>query len=303
MRHFVLFLMIIFISYAQAGYSQISKTDSTLIKNRKTVLYTSTGVIYTTSMTGLYFLWYKDYPTSNFHFFDDNDEWMQMDKVGHFYTSYSVGLLGIDALRWSSVKPKKALWIGGIAGLVFLTNIEVFDGFSSNWGFSNGDMAANLLGASALISQELLWKEQRIRIKFSFMPSQYSRYNPELLGSNFSQNIIKDYNGQTYWASINIHSFLSPTSSFPKWLNLSLGYGAEGMTGATFNPKELNNEPIPEYQRYRQYYLSLDVDLTKIRTRSLLLKKVFYAINFIKIPSPTFMITENGNVRFYPIYF
>jgi hypothetical protein len=40
--------------------------------------------------------------------------------------------------------------------------------------------------------------------------------------------MLKDYNGQTYWLSVNLHSFYKG-SKIPKWLNLAIGYGANGM--------------------------------------------------------------------------
>ncbi len=35
--------------------------------------------------------------------------------------------------------------------------------------------------------------------------------------------MLKDYNGQTYWLSFNVASFLPTNSGFPYWLNMSLG--------------------------------------------------------------------------------
>ena len=46
--------------------------------------------------------------------------------------------------------------------------------------------------------------------------------------------MLKDYNGQTYWLSANLKSFFKK-SNVPTWLNISVGYGAEGMFGATEN--------------------------------------------------------------------
>jgi hypothetical protein len=43
------------------------------------------------SVVGLNSLWYKDYPRSNFHFFNDSKEWMQMDKFGHVFSAYQIG--------------------------------------------------------------------------------------------------------------------------------------------------------------------------------------------------------------------
>jgi hypothetical protein len=34
-------------------------------------------------------------PRSDFHFINDNAEWLQMDKAGHIYSSYHLGRLGL----------------------------------------------------------------------------------------------------------------------------------------------------------------------------------------------------------------
>ncbi|OJU23360.1 MAG: hypothetical protein BGN92_03335 [Sphingobacteriales bacterium 41-5] len=58
--------------------------------------------------------------------------------------------------------------MSGIREPGFLTVIEILDGFSNKWGFSWGDMAANVFGAGMFQGQQLLWNEQRIKFKFSF---------------------------------------------------------------------------------------------------------------------------------------
>ena len=83
---------------------------------------------------------------------------------------------------------------------------------------------------------------------------------PDELGSNTMENILKDYNGLTCWMSINPYSFMRKESKFPKWLSVGLGYGAEGMTGGFENPTEVDGQPIPPSDRYRQYYLAIDFD-------------------------------------------
>jgi hypothetical protein len=40
--------------------------------------------------------------------------------------------------------------------------------------------------------------------------------------------MLKDYNGQTYWLSVNLH-IPSPKAQKTQWLNLAIGYGADGM--------------------------------------------------------------------------
>lgn len=260
------------------------------------------SIIYASSMTGLYHLWYKNYPQSNFHFINDNNEWLFMDKAGHTTTSYYLGLLGYESLRWAGLSEKKSTWYGGSFGFAYLTVIEILDGFSKEWGASGGDLIANGTGTALFIGQQLAWKEQRILLKYSFHLTDYAQYNPELLGKGFVARLIKDYNGQTVWLSGNISSFLPEDSRFPKWLNFSIGYGAEGMTGAANNPQFLNDQPIPSFNRYRQFYIAPDIDLTRIKTRNNTLNYVLKTFGFLKFPLPTIEINKKG-IKFHPLYF
>ena len=271
--------------------------------HRGWLIGSSLGISYGASMTGLYSLWYKDYPMGNFHLFDDNEEWLQVDKVGHFASAYYLGKWGIDLFRWTGMERKKAILIGGSTGWVFLTTIELFDGFSDQWGFSVGDMAANTAGTALSIGQELLWDEQRLKLKFSFHQSDFAQYRPDQLGESFTENIFKDYNGQTYWISANIASFLKKETGFPKWLNLAFGYGAEGMTGARNNIISLKAGDTTIFPRYRQYYLSPDIDLTRIPTRNKTLKTIFGVIGFLKVPAPALEFNGKGKVKMNWLYF
>lgn len=271
---------------------------STINKRRFIPLITSVGVAYAGSIIGLNELWYKNNPRSSFHFFNDNNEWMQVDKAGHFLTSFHESRFAVDALIWSGVPRKKAIWYGGMSGFLFQAPIEVLDGFSSAYGFSLGDLAANTAGSIGVISQYLLWDEIRIQPKISFHRTSYASIRPQVLGSNLIEQILKDYNGQTYWLSFNIHSFLHSESNFPKWLNISTGYGAENMIFA-----EKENNIKNGYVSYRQFYLALDIDFTRIKTRSKALNFIFtYLINVIHIPSPAVQFDKKG-VKFHYIYF
>ena len=193
-------------------------------------LISGSGIGLTTaSLIGLNELWYKQQPRSPFHSFDDNDEWLQMDKAGHTTTSYILGNVGYRSLKWAGVNENKSIWIGGLTGFIYLTGIEVLDGFSTEWGFSWGDQTANLVGSALFIGQQLAWDDQRIVPKFSYSHSQYAKFRPSLLGETGNERILKDYNGQTYWLSVNVASFLSEETSFPKWINFALGYGGDAM--------------------------------------------------------------------------
>src|ERR1043166_9398894 len=62
-----------------------AQNDSTnhFSKKRFSVVIGTEAALYSGSLLALNQLWYKDYPRRSFHFFDDNNEWLQMDKCGH----------------------------------------------------------------------------------------------------------------------------------------------------------------------------------------------------------------------------
>jgi hypothetical protein len=284
---------------AQSSIERFLKPADTLqIKRLQTVVFTE-SVIGSTTLIGLNQIWYANYPHSQFHFINDNNEWLQMDKMGHVFSSYQIGSFGANALKWSGSNKKSQLLYGATLGLGFQTAVEVFDGYSSNWGASMGDVLANVSGTALYVSQELIWHEQRILPKFSFHTTHYAALRPDILGSSIQEQLLKDYNGQTYWLSANIYSFIK-VNEFPKWLNLAIGYGAEGMISgeaSTIVPG------ILDLDRYRQYYISFDVDLTKIKSKSHVIQTLLSVFNTIKIPAPTFEIKGNGGSKLHLIYF
>ena len=264
----------------------------TLKKGRLTGVIVAQGAIYGGAITGLSLMYYKDYKRSGFYFYNDNNSWLQIDKAGHIFSSYYLGEIMYLSYRWAGVERKQAILYGSLLAYTFQLNIEILDGISSKWGFSWGDIAANTAGCMLFAGQQLAWDEQRFLVKYSWHPTDYPKYNPGILGATFVENLWEDYNGMTFWLSGNISSFLPDRSKFPKWLNVAIGYGGEGLAVTAYN-----------YQMYRQYYLSLDVDLTRIPTRSKSLKVLFAILNFIKIPFPALEYNSKGEVRFHYIYF
>ena len=257
--------------------------------------------------------WYNGYKQTSFHLFNDGEEWLQMDKCGHFLTNWYLGRIGIDMAQWSGMENKKAIRYGIAAGYIYMTGLEVLDGYSSGWGFSLGDFAANTLGATFIAGQKFIQVSGTeshllngiggISLKFSYAQTNFPQYRPVLLGTNLAERIIKDYNGQSYWLSFNLSSFMSKSAKFPKWLNIALGYGAEGMISGHpgYQYMDANGNTI-EFERYRQYYFSLDIDLTKIKTRSHLLKTIFETFSFLKIPAPALEFNQYG-MKFHPAYY
>lgn len=265
---------------------------------------------YGTALVLLNHAWYKNEARTGFHTFNDSKEWLQIDKAGHAWTAYNAGRAATAMWEWAGVSKKKAVWIGGLSGFAYLTGIEFLDAYSAKWGWSWSDIGANAVGAGLFIGQEFLWGEQRIQYKFSFHSNSYSdpvldMRADDLFGKSWYERMLKDYNAQTYWLSANLHSFF-PDSKVPAWLNIAAGYGAEGMYGG-FENKWMDNmgNEITRYdvKRNRQFYLSPDIDFTKIKTNSKFLRTTFSVLNSFKFPAPAIMLNSKGKIKGYFIYF
>lgn len=280
------------------------------VKNRVKWVVAANIAGYGGIMTGLYAAWYSNYETTGFHAFDDSREWLQMDKVGHVYSAYAESMGSMELWRWTGIDRKKRIWLGGMSGAVYQTVIEVLDGFSEGWGWSWADFGANILGSGTLVAQELAWDEQRIKLKFSFHTKSYGDPQLEqrsdvLFGKSTAERLLKDYNGQTYWASVNLKSFFKK-SNLPSWLSVALGYGAEGMFGGTENIGKDDQGNIvfsrPDIKRYRQWYLAPDVDLAKIKTKKKGIKVLLTVLNVLKFPAPALEFSR-GRLKFRVLHF
>lgn len=280
---------------------------------------------YTATVIGLNQVWYSGYARSKFHFFNDWNGWRLMDKMGHAYTAYFESKWIADMYRWSGLDSINSAIIGASAGLLFQGTLEMLDAYSTEWGFSIGDVAFNTMGASLFLGQELFWKEQRIRLKmgfhrpkYSFQPIQAINSNEysslgdranDLYGNSISSLLFKEYNGQTIWASVNIASFLPNKPKYlPAWLNVAVGYGIENIYGAERNSwtnKEGSifvADPIA-YPRMSQYYFSLDIDFERIKTNKAWLRTIFKILNVFKLPFPTLELNSQGKFRVHGLYF
>ena len=274
-----------------------SKADS--LDKKKLNKYIAIAAIgYSGALVGLNQVWYSDHPRESFHFFNDNKDWKQLDKVGHFYNAFQLSHIGIKAFKNTGLPSQKSYLWGGLLGVMMLTPIEVFDGFSAEYGASWGDVIANASGSAVLFSQYLIWDEVRIHPKFSFYPSSLAQNRPELLGNGLHEEIIKDYNAMTFWLSFDISRLLGDQNNFPKWLNIAFGYGGNGMISSNDKTSEALG-----YDPYRQYYLAIDIDLSHIKTESKFLKALLFMGNMIHLPSAAIEFSRKKGLVFHPIHF
>jgi uncharacterized protein YfiM (DUF2279 family) len=267
-------------------------------KKRLAAVLVGGGALYAGSLVVLNDMWYKEQGKSAFHFYNDNNQWNQVDKAGHFYTAYQLSRIGKQLFRWTNMSEKKSAIWGSVMSQALMVPIEVLDGHSVEYGFSWGDIVANLLGTGVFLSQELTMGKQKVKPKFSVHTTPYAEIRPEVLGKSLNEQLLKDYNGHTYWLSFDLYALSGENNKVPKVLNLALGYGAELMVYGTESENNFSG-----YSSYRQFYLGLDIDLSHIKTRSKLLKSLLFVADMVKLPAPAMEFNTNNGFNFHWLYF
>lgn len=249
-------------------------------------------------------VWYDAY--TGFHFFDDLFEWEYLDKLGHFFASFHLGLFfyrifGDPGSLNPSLQKK---WIC-FAGFIFLLPIEILDGFSLNYGASPADLLANGLGGLFCYYHITFKVLSDTLPKFSFHTTAFAIIRPTLLGSNIFQQTIKDYNGQTYWLSMDINRIFD-SKILPSWLLLTIGYGAEGLLGGHDNVWNTKDGELNDYStviRTKRILISLDINTNNLRKKGRLLNYLLSPFVLIKFPAPAVEINFERGIIFHPIYF
>lgn len=298
----------------------IKKAD-TINKPRLKSLVIGSSIGYLSTTFAFYQLWYKDYPLVAFHLKDDWILWEHVDKYGHAFSAYQSAQAGHSLFSWAGISNRKSTFIGTGISILLMNTIEVMDGFSEGWGYSLYDAGFNTLGTTLFAAQQLTWEEQRILLKWSSTRPKYTKdpistNDPNFFGSQyyaaqghfgkyFWEYAFKDYNAMTIWTSISPGSFFLPkeNKSLLRSLCFSLGFGGENIYGAAYNNyyDPLGRITSIGLPRYKQFYISFDINTALIPTKSRLLKTIFSAINFIKIPAPALEFNTLGEIKFHPM--
>ena len=297
----VLFLIAISLILNKNLLYATSQTDSskTIIKIIN-IGVPSAAVI---SLVGINEVWYKNYARSDFHFFDDLKEWNGMDKIGHACTSYQLNKISHSLFEKNNIK--KPLLKSSVYTFGYMLGVELLDGYSTEWGFSIYDVIGNGFGTILYTFQERKFKNQPFKIKFSSNKSTYASCRPSLLGENRLQQILKDYNGQTYWLTFNYNELWNKRIKLFDYIDFAFGYSIDGFTGGHNNPEisscnclinDCNN-----LKRTSQFIFSVDLNTSKIKNKHPILGKFLLPFDIVKIPFPAFILNNSKNFKL--IYF
>ena len=224
----------------------------------------------------LYQGWRRDHGYLDFGWHDTL--YGHVDKLGHYYCSRLMSEQFFDICRWIGFEASSSKIIAPFLSSFLMLEIEIYDGFFKDWGFSLADFAANELGAFAPLMKERMPFLQNFQLKFSYHPSHQQNKEP---------SFIKDYAGMTFWLSCNIHSWLPSKAKkiYPAWLNFAVGYGVTKQTRGDI-----------------ELYLAPDIDWTKLPLGgSQTAKSIKRILNHVHFPC--FALKLKPESKFYPIYF
>jgi hypothetical protein len=231
--------------------------------------------------------WWKD-NRAPFHFREDLKYGLYVDKIGHFWGAAVLTEVVSLSLEWADVPRESALLYGAGAAVLFQTYIEVEDGFSK-WGFDRVDFLSDVAGAAWPLARYHVPSLQNFDLKFSYLPSPLINQSGGTGFRGQQHLIMDDYEGQTFWLSVNVNNAL-PTVAQPYWpdfLRLAVGYGARD---------------IATPQPYRVYFIAFDYDMSKIIPNSTsFLKAVNRLLSYLHLPAPAVQISPT--TIWYGLYF
>lgn len=227
--------------------------------------------------------------TGRFHFSYGDKYAKNLDKLGHFYGAilFTEGF-GLG-LKWAGLDEESSLLYGGILSTIVYGGIEVKDGFAPYWGFDPADMAADVVGAIYPYLQTQIGFLRDFNFKWSYWPSK-SPYFTKIDGVNQNdQFFTDDYEGQTFWLSINVRNYFpkSMKSFWPDFLNVAGGISVQHLDGHG------NGDYV--------LIISPDIDFQKLfKTDSSFLNSLLHYLNYLHFPLPAIQVSPD--FRGYVIY-
>jgi hypothetical protein len=236
--------------------------------------------------------WWKDQRT-DFHLYDDPDYEKNFDKFGHAFGGYVTSFFFDEAYTWAGFNKQQSVLLGAASSLLFELYVEIEDGHARDWGFSQGDMKANMAGSAFYVLRNTIPFMKNFDYKWSYIPA------PKNSDPNAHEvNIIDDYQGQSYWVTANINGLLprSMQGVVPEWLNLAFGVGGYSLDAPTVPGDD------PYKDRKIAYFIGIDYDMEKIIPESSIgfLNFIRRGLKYIHFPAPAYRITPEP--RFFILF-
>jgi hypothetical protein len=177
---------------------------------------------------------------SSFHF--SNEGWfgkdtyaLGMDKLGHTYATYIYADYFTQRIAHNTDNLAGAAVTGALLAFGVQTSVEIFDGFSSDYGFSKEDLIADGIGAGFSVLRNTI---PGLAEKLDFRLEYINK------GALADFNLFNDYTGQKYLLALKLSGFEQFEDTPLRFVELQAGYFARGFTPAEKAAgAELRREP------------------------------------------------------------
>ena len=235
-----------------------------------------------------------DESDGDFHFSNDFDYAMNLDKGGHAYSGQLMGEFFYDGYTWSGFSHHAARGLAGLSAFLTHVAIDVKDGYAPEWGFSVVDVLSGTAGGFWPWMQDLWSPLAALEFKASYWLNSNTYWER---GGSSSNVFTDDYVNWTFWASWRVERALPKGAArfWPDWLCLAFGFSID------------DSAVLSRADGEREFYVALDWDLQEIfKPESHLLKRVVRYANLWKLPAPAVRLYPSHRREFlllYPILF
>ena len=234
-----------------------------------------------------------DNDSSHFHFENDFDYAMNLDKFGHFAAGVVMGETFYEGYRWAGLTEFQSYLFAGLSAMTTHIAIDVKDGFSPAWGFSIFDVLSGTIGGFWPMAERYVPICKYVDLKWSYWINSRAYYDKD--NHHGDAVFTDDYVNQTFWASIKPYRLLPAGARkyYPSWLAFAAGLSINdnGMFQLRTN-------------RHRELYFALDYDLEAFRPQSRMARTFIKYLNYFKLPAPTIQVYPEFHwYLLYPIKF
>jgi len=177
-------------------------------------------------LAGIGYLGIKEWDWGSASFSLNNEGWFEMDsgnggadKLGHLYSSYVIDEFLTHRLYQKSGDMSYSARSGAFYSFGLMFVVELFDGFSSDHGFSYEDLIMNTTGIGfSYLKNTVPSLAEKLDLRIEYHPSE----------ANEGFHPVTDYSGMKYSVVTKLAGFNSLENTPLKYLELQLGYFVRG---------------------------------------------------------------------------
>jgi hypothetical protein len=168
------------------------------------------------------------------------------DKLGHLYSAYLIDEYLTSSLYEKSGDRQYAAYNAALFSWGLMMFVELFDGYSSDHGFSYEDVIMNTTGiVISYLRNTIPQLNDKLDLRIEYHPSKGMKgFHP-----------ITDYSGLRYSAALRLSGFDKLKDTSMKYFELQLGYHARGF----------KKEDAPYFdKRLADVYVGLGLNLSEL---------------------------------------